>query len=998
MKIRTSRIYRRDEGVALIFALAMLALLLIMLIGFLSTRILDRRIAYANKDASGARFLARGVMARVKTQLENVGESTIYIRQRSSDSKVIVPLVSVNDESTALNQHTSDKVTDAGNGYKFDAYKSLKPLLRKYFGPYDDTVSRDKIRKDWYWPNVFPEGIKADYPEWIYYYNNETKDRMTGRIAYIILPNLGINPAELGNLSGTATAENPANLGKSYRELQAGAFIADAALGSLQTYRNWLSMDILLGKKGLHQNSNFKLSEVGQYFYAQYFGGVDSENRTLPTTDQNRGFSEFANLYFTAHQQQASADDRKYVDLASTDHSYWKGLLDEVSFDGDSAQVAANIVDYNDADNEPTLPEGVTNSGLDTAVDAPVYMGIEKTPYINQIAPIIGFTGDYSYTTTPVKDNPANITVSQNLTISYQFGLMAELINIYETALPSGKIVLKDFKMTATVELTQGGNPVTTGWPQTITIEKDSLEVSNTGDVGANSYLAIRVNDIVPKTSLPIYTYTEEIAENPGNISEIKATIKINKIGFSKVLFKSNVKAKDNTTKELNVDYICGRKFDIAENKAIDFEITQPYTPLPTDPNDPNYSDQNETINQQMEAQQWTFGKLEGTTKAVIKNVSSYTSFEVEDPRCNLHSFDAWEPDSGYSYVELNDLKVANEGAKNDNADASNDSITAEKDLENVENGDPALGLSTAIIRDKPMESPWELGLIHRGTPWQTIGLSNALSKLDSGFAEKLTYKNDAFLFEKWKFEDGKIFEFNINYPYSQRGALLALTKGMKYSNPSNTLENTNFPLGDTALFADTAREEELRKWLSYKCYDAGGSDPGANSAKVYQRYMHRGMVASVIRDWLINGSKSPLKADNKLNDARIEEFVAKIVPLVRCGENYEYFTVFAVAQSIKDVSGTVYSYDANGTLKNKACKLAKDADDKSNPFECDFDNDGNVSAFYDKITGEVFFVARIRREKVSCKDTSSCRQGLHHKDCRFKVKVLEQYTLSDLD
>ena len=46
-----------EDGVALIFALAMLALLLIMLIGFLASSILEQRIAYSYRDDVGSKLL-----------------------------------------------------------------------------------------------------------------------------------------------------------------------------------------------------------------------------------------------------------------------------------------------------------------------------------------------------------------------------------------------------------------------------------------------------------------------------------------------------------------------------------------------------------------------------------------------------------------------------------------------------------------------------------------------------------------------------------------------------------------------------------------------------------------------------------------------------------------------------------------------------------------------------------------------------------------------------
>ena len=60
-----------EDGVALIFALAMLALLLIMLIGFLASSILEQRIAYSYRDDVGSKLLVRGALVHAKKLLEN---------------------------------------------------------------------------------------------------------------------------------------------------------------------------------------------------------------------------------------------------------------------------------------------------------------------------------------------------------------------------------------------------------------------------------------------------------------------------------------------------------------------------------------------------------------------------------------------------------------------------------------------------------------------------------------------------------------------------------------------------------------------------------------------------------------------------------------------------------------------------------------------------------------------------------------------------------------
>ena len=200
---------------------------------------------------------------------------------------------------------------------------------------------------------------------------------------------------------------------------------------------------------------------------------------------------------------------------------------------------------------------------------------------------------------------------------------------------------------------------------------------------------------------------------------------------------------------------------------------------------------------------------------------------------------------------------------------------------------------------------------------------------------------------------------------------------------------NENIIADDGKLYADdgTLLSEDqwtsLRKWIAWKCYEAKDGNPSKfDGAKNYHFYRHRGYLANVIADWAINCPDSPYHGKDMM-DAYLEELIAKIVPLTRAGEPYEYFTIYAVAQSIKDVGGltgskTVSRYDRTGVLQSGSCQQ------------------GKWEPKFDEVTGEVYLVARVRRELI-CKDKDSCREGLHDKDCKYAIHVIESYTLNSL-
>ena len=113
-----------------------------------------------------------------------------------------------------------------------------------------------------------------------------------------------------------------------------------------------------------------------------------------------------------------------------------------------------------------------------------------------------------------------------------------------------------------------------------------------------------------------------------------------------------------------------------------------------------------------------------------------------------------------------------------------------------------------------------------------------------------------------------------------------------------------------------------------------------------------------------------------------LEELISKIVPLTRAGEPYEYFTIYIVAQTVKDVGGlttekNMVRYDSAG---NEVPGQGKQG--TWDPF--------------DEVTGEVFMVARVRRN-LYCLDNDSCKDGKHVGGCEYGITVIESYTINEL-
>ena len=942
---------RNQDGVALIFALAMLALLLIMLIGFLASSILEQRIAYSYRDDVGSRLLVRSALVRVKSLLKASDEypdDLLYMRagapEVSGKPDIIAPIVSMTSDAERTTGEPSGNDT---------AYKALKPLLKKYFGP----NKADDVANKWEWTNFFPSSVSMFYPNWIYYYNDPqatgNNRRITGRLAYVVVPNMGIN---LSLLKGKE------RVGKEFDELSSEAFLESSGKDTLNRFANWLSVDVLMGGNGLYrkesETSQIKFNNVDEENFHSRKLGAKIEGSTSDWGKENA----FATLFLTADESGFVSNDKMFdiTNLSKSGgavklfESYttvdsWKSFF-STNFDLTGAaldQVAANAKDYVDADHLPTTdlssPEAWENK-------TPTYAGNERTPYINQIVPAFEIKADY--TVTSVRKNILQTTYTQKVTFDVKSKVFAELVNIYggslETEGTPTKLVLKNLKITlnrtAQIGRVVAGVMISTGTSipdAEITLTADTVELPITS-VDANSYATFN-SDVTLVGNIPTLNISSDHVTTLGNPT-LDVSFDLTGVEFERAVLVNS--------SNQGLDFVGKLELDGMPKQFIGRSLeTTPDSLIP----------------QMNTANAWEF-----SSSNISKTARAHVNFEVADPRFNLAS-DQWKKSEWKSAMSALDDVVPwefnyGENGKNSNAEASNNDLAEEKDLEA---DDDPIKLSTAYIRNAPMQSISELGLIHRAKPWQTFNLRSTPADPDLKSTltvnAKLSYLNDAIILERYlmKLDEPTM---NVNYPANMTGALAPLTTNLKY--------HSNRASDPSALTADA--QKQLRSWLANKCYKASGNDEKSDSADKYNRYVRRSEVVNVITDWAINCDQSPWKG--KVADAGLEEIIAQIVPHVRFGEMFEYYTVFAVAQTIKDMGGTVYRNDADGKLTKYTATFGT-LDDN------------------DIITSETFMVARLRRtitcQKESGKYNKSCLWGRHQKGCTKSVTVLESYTLN---
>ncbi len=907
---------RSEDGVALIFALTMLALLLIMLIGFLASSLLEQRTAYAQGDSTASRLLAKGTLRRVISQLSTYSDDLAWMRFRSSDENVLAPIVSIANDGDLEKKTLPTDLSQSD-----EAYAALKPLLHRYFGGADGSVSN--IKKTWEWRNFFPSGTAVDYPQWIYYYNNPDKDQITGRIAYVVVPNFGIDPIQLGK-----DDENQVRIGQNYKELKKTFFLKNTGVTKLANYSNYLTLDLLTGKNNLENNTFFAWDKLKGDYPANDFGGTSAQ-----------GYKEFVNLHFTTKQMSFPESYRKakaagegwdsssrtFFDFGTLKtQSEYQSMLATVDFQPANLrnQVAANIRDYMDEDNTPS--SDVAPADWLSSEKTPEYTGNEKTAYINQIVPAVQAEAEYNINVTSLGSLGSSIT--QNVSISKKVRIYAEVVNIYPESLRVGSLKLKNFNIAGNFDSSNGTFLTDKTFNQTV----NELTVPINADIPANSYKTVSFDVTLPNSNTVNLTNTGYGTPDPINITAEITALKFDRA----VLYDGDGNA---------VDCVDALTADSLPYKLAGENIAGEQT--------------------------WSFQDTNETRQR-----SAYVSFEVEDPRCNLAS-DQWQCSWNAEDALFTESSVPNLGSINSDVDASNDDLAEEKDLQSEK--DPAN--MVVYIRNNVMKSPWELGFIHRGTPWQTINLKSVEVSAKNELATEMTYFNDGLLMDKLKFtNDANTYKFNINYPTIRAGIFDILLNGIRYHAPAD-ISKKDMDESDTytTALSDTAKDE-LTEYISMKYYD--------KKDKFYPHYVSRAQLVNVITNWARNGSSSPVKGES---DIHIEEFIGKIVPLTRCGDTVEHFTVFAVAQSIKDVKGTAYIFNTDGSVKTKKSGL-----NHGGTVECEV-KDGKLD-YYDKITSETFLVARLRRELTECKNYASCRQGVHGQECKFKITVIESYTLNE--
>ncbi len=248
-----------------------------------------------------------------------------------------------------------------------------------------------------------------------------------------------------------------------------------------------------------------------------------------------------------------------------------------------------------------------------------------------------------------------------------------------------------------------------------------------------------------------------------------------------------------------------------------------------------------------------------------------YIDYQIDDPRQNLLASD-WGGVKSSGASGAGTLGTKNSVANpNPGGDADPEPLASEP-----------WEVSTAYIRNSGMQSPWELGAIHRGKKWQTLNLKkyNSLEEMIGGGNAYID--GDANIYEQIKMTDkkevyGKI-SINSKNVDVMRTLFEKIRVGSGYKIPGwLTADNVN---------ADIA-ENMANTLILYNGLFSNRSEFMGNSSLIPMFTNYNGVGGNL----------------NQNTDAKKEEIVGKFINLTKATEA-NLFTIVVVAQAIRDVGG----------------------------------------------------------------------------------------------
>lgn len=947
---------KKERGVALLYVLGILSLLIIMALAFVSTSLFNQRAATNTARRSQANILALSMLDRVVTAVQEFGEDLKYSHSNENARDMFEALDSYyvigGDKKSYLFNYYTPTVEDGiiKNNIRWIAHLSqdengplvvgrsafmVKPYGRgKINANYLSKASQDEQNQSERRIGVDMDEINVEFfdeaffsstiggVEWIKLFNQTSKGG--------VLPANDL--ADFINKVKVKTGEDPSPSDLKTIE----KYFVFSGERSKEAY--WMDLNGDGERKDDELFHRFcMIAPFGKpSIWEQHIGDPDRVNKVL-LMDTNNSGSPNINLLDVA-----TIGGRWRATYPNPNDRYGCGIPWLANFNNRATfdhsrdrkhQIAANLIDYCDMDSIPTSdvnPVDWELTGVD-GTDIPRYTGNEKTPYLNEIQAKIILSAEMTQDP-PDKDGLVRIRVKGILDAT----LDAEAINIYKT-LGTPKVIETEFRYIIknpkiqivideptieTITVIEEETVIIDGEPVVVktSVEKEIIVIKG---VPLNNILS---NDpSAPDPTTMILTSKTTTPPSVGYFTGTKIIDGIVAIGQKKypstlvpqsasfvVEFDMEIENAKLKFGGKNVDY-CKIEKTRNFNKTLKVEL------------DPG----------------------EAESKPYIYATQTY------DPRQNLNKGD-W---NSFSEATSTNIGLRNPSSSPRHSGTSR-AVETVTDPAYYEDGPTIRHMSTAHIRNAPMISPWELSCIHRGARWETINLKayndeKARTVITVGGKEKLPYlpgggnyaDGDANILDQIKMTSDTTSGKKLNLADVTDGVLYGFLGGLHLRSGQN--------------FDDTKSPEDLLESLARSGPKSSVPDSWIGSIKDTRHSSSRAGVANAGR--LQEGS----------TELDRSEIIGKICSLVEIYKDapMEYFDAIILSQSINDVGDNSPSElairkvfkDTNGKLT-----IAKDFKAKKGEIDSPTDNDSNYIA--DEVTGQCKLLVRGYRDPTTGK------------------------------
>ena len=940
LKIQSTR--KNEKGIALLFTLIMLSLLLMLAMSFALDSMFSQKAAYNSASSSSASFSGHAQMKGVISLLR-------YGNPVFTNSSVYSGGGSTGEYNTS--DHDRDMLLQ--DSASTPEYNSL--LLT------EGIITTDNIES-----LCFNSSLAVDDRlSWTYQRNAD--GNIIGRTAFVIIPTEKI---PFNSLVKSTVDESAGQTVGVYNEKRIGAEVSEINVrnayvdsagyaitpgitdklnytgtgngtfdGSWSSYSDvYSTIDISDSKFKTNFENSFSIDSVKEEeaFWVDINGDNLKESGELfkrfdLTRDWNTA-NNSADKIFIKENILLDSDEDGIPDLDmeawtnSDSDSSSKGLPWLACFGYNSStadetlrgtfssvknrryQIAANLKDYCDNDGAGThRPTSDTNPNSwedDPAPTPPNYTGNEKTPYIDKV----GLCVEVSHY--EVGSDPYD--VSALVTIYPCVGL----VNMYDT-----------------------------DWPYALTVTMDFSVTIETTVAGASAPTTVSETKSFSSVTLPVAS-----GDWPGN-------------GYSKFMISSGLSS-----------FLTGTKTGITGTRNVDFRIT-------------NINFSRVALSFVSAGYDYVKDLSHSPTLSAVALGPGTTEyfcygFAAHDPRQNLNGTTA-APDGSKDWLALTSVNAADltalfsisyvsafpagyykcwpnsqnssHGTGGDNTDAPSVGDGINTDMETGV-ADPANGsISTARIKNGAMESPWELGFIHRGAKWETLNLK----KYDTSKAYGLTVipasggKNYILGGGAYNLGDANILD-----QIKMVAAAKSLEKVNIASQKADILK---------ALFSQIETGCPVDSTVSISSMVTGGTlltMSDANRQTIMDMFTTTSATDNLTRACVADNLKT---FAGGTTDAAQEELIGKVINLVKIAEQggSGNYTIVIVSQAIKDVGGdgtdiSITKTSADGlATQTVACQLGRF--DMVGPTGTPTLNDNwKKNVYGDEITGVQKIVVKI--------------------------------------